>query len=302
MDPTNVFDNDLKTGLTNGSEIGCKIHSGLTPISGMRIKCLLKIGTSQTNKPTIRIINYNFIDPATTIKISFARIQTLPQTLVNTISIGAKIFYNDIGSSTYLYIPTPVVTNPTNATNVLANSATSWKNEWYAGASYSGVNIVLQPTIFNLEYYVPYYYTGLIGGLTNQNCTGWGQYSYSSTGARDEFILLTFYPKTLLDKNNPVTISCSACTEVDTYYAAGMVRFRHTTSSNGYHNYKYFTFNNFPTSAFSILNEQIYVLFQVVDQYQVIIEKNLTISTPRTVEKCTKFNFGTVSVSSLNGG
>jgi len=97
-------------------------------LPGKRIKCLLVVGTSQTNKPTIRIVNYNFIDPQTTIIVSFAGIQTLPDTLVNTISIGAKIFYTDISSSTYLYIPTPIVTVPTNVTNVLDNTHSSWKS------------------------------------------------------------------------------------------------------------------------------------------------------------------------------
>ena len=143
MDPTNVFDNDLRTGLTTGDEVGCKIQSGLTALAGKRIKCILTIGTSQTNKPTISIINYNFIDPATTIIVSFAGIQTLPHTLVNTISIGAKIFYNDIGSSTYLYIPTPIVTVPTNASNVLSTTTSGWLSQWNANSSFSSTNIVL---------------------------------------------------------------------------------------------------------------------------------------------------------------
>jgi len=119
MNPTNVFANNLKTGLSSGSEIGCKIFSGLTAISGLRIKCLLYVGTNQTNKPKIRIINYDFINPQTTIIIAFAGIQSLLPTLANTISIGAVIYYTDIGSSTYLYIPTPIMTVPTNASNYL---------------------------------------------------------------------------------------------------------------------------------------------------------------------------------------
>lgn len=256
MNPTNVFSNDLGTGLTSGSEVGCIIKAGLVALAGKRMKCLLKVGTSQTDKPTICIINYNFIDPATTIQISFARIQTLPGVLANTISIGAKIFYNDIGSSTYLYIPTPVITVPTNITNVLASTTVDWKSKWYAICSFSGTNIVLEPTIFSLSFGIPYYNLWVYGGLSSQNCTGHGQYSYSSTGADDEFILLTFYPATLLDKNNPVTVSCAQCTQVEVFYAAGMVRFRHTQSKSPTPGTSYltFTFTNFPTSSYSLLN------------------------------------------------
>lgn len=93
-----------------------------------------------------------------------------------------------------------------------------------------------------------------MGGLYNTNLTSHGQYSYTSTGAPDEFILMTFYPATLLDRNNPVTVNCGLCTDVDIFYTAGMVRFRHTTPTTGYNYYTNFSFTNFPTSAFSILN------------------------------------------------
>jgi hypothetical protein len=260
------------------------------------------VGTSQTSKPTISIINYNFINPGTTIIVSFARIQTLPSVLVNTISIGAKIFYNDIGSSTYLYIPTPVITNPTNASNVLSNTCSSWKSEWAVNCSYSSTNIVLEPTVFSISFKVPYYALCVVGGLSAQNLTNYGQYTYSSSGAADEFILLTFYPSILLDKNNPLTVSCPTCTSVDVFYSAGMVRFRHSRSISGYNNYITFTFTNFPTSSYALLNQAVTVNFKIFQKYQCIYNTNISTSLSRTVEKCTKFNFGVISVSSLNGG
>lgn len=263
---------------------------------------MLTVGTSQTNKPTISIINYNFINPYTTIIVSFARIQTLPAVLVNTISIGAKIFYNDIGSSTYLYIPTPVITNPTNASNVISNTCSSWLSGWSVNCSYSSTNIVLEPTVFSISFKVPYYPLCVIGGLSNQNLTGYGQYTYSSSGAADEFILLTFYPSILLDKNNPLTVSCPNCQSVEVFYSAGMVRFHHDKSISGYNNYITFTFNNFPTSSYALLNQAVTVNFKIFQKYQCIYSTNISTPLTRTVEKCTKFNFGVISVSSLNGG
>lgn len=186
MNPTNVFANDLGTGLPTGSEIGCVIRAGMTALPGLRMKCILTVGTSQTNKPTISIINYNFINPGTTINITFAGIQTLPTNLVNTISIGAMIYYTDIDSSTYLYIPTPVITVPTQSTTLLSSLNSGWLSNWNVNASYSGTNIVLRPTAFNCWFSVPYYWTGNIGGLfSGVNYTDVGQYSYSSTGALD---------------------------------------------------------------------------------------------------------------------
>jgi len=151
MNAADVFANDLRTGLPTGSEVGCKIFSGLTALAGMRIKCILTVGTSQTNKPTISIINYDFINPSTTISVGFAGIQSLPATLVNTISIGAIIYYNDIGSSTYLYIPTPIITVPTNASNWLQNECSGIRTGFTITPLYSGTNIVLQSTTFNLS-------------------------------------------------------------------------------------------------------------------------------------------------------
>ena len=83
-----------------------------------------------------------------------------------------------------------------------------------------------------------------MGGLTNFNFTNYGQYTYSSTGAADEFILMTFYPSTLLDRNNPIPVSCPTCTSVDVFYTAGMVRFRHSRSISGYYNYLTFITGN----------------------------------------------------------
>ena len=295
MNPTNVFANDLKTGLKTGEEIGCKVFSGLTALSGMRIKCILTVGTNSTFKPTIRIINYNFINPATTITIGFAGIQSLPSVLVNTISIGVVIYYNDIGSSTYLYVPTPIITVPTNATNMFSSMPSGWVSGWGVNASYSSTNIVLKPTSFTVSITIPYWYWQDIYGNWLYN------YAYSSTGANDQFVLLTFYPPTLLDKNNPVAVTCASCTSVDVFYASGTVRFRHTTTTSS-SSIRAFQFNNFPTSAYSMLNQTVYVYFQVFQSYQAVFQRNLTVNLSRTVEKCTLFNFGVISVSSLNGG
>jgi hypothetical protein len=294
MNPTNVFNNDLGTKLNNGDEIGCKFFSGLVAVSGLRLKCLLYVGTNSTNKPMIRVINYNFINPQTTIIIGFAGIQSLPAVLVNTISIGVVIYYTDIGSSTYLYIPTPIITVPTNATNMFASMPAGWVGGWAVNASYSGTNIVLQPATFTISFTVPYWFWQDIWGNYLYN------YVYSSTGANDQFILLTFYPPTLLDKNNPTPVTCSSCTSVDVYYASGTVRFRHNTATTS--NVRAFQFTNFPTSAYSMLNQTIKVYFQVFQNYQAVYQNNVTVNLSRTVEKCTKFNFGVVSVSSLNGG
>jgi len=150
-------------------------------------------------------------------------------------------------------------------------------------SSFSGTNIVLQPTIFQISFKVPYYFRGIYGGLSSSNLTSYGAYTYSSTGAVDEFILMTFYPSTLLDRNNPVTVSCTTCTEVDIFYTSGMVRFRHSRSISGYNNYITFTFNNFPTSAYSILNQNVNIYFQIFDQYQCIYANYITNNIPRTV-------------------
>jgi hypothetical protein len=262
----------------------------------MRLKCLLYVGTNSTNKPMIRVINYNFINPYTTIIIGFAGIQSLPSVLVNTISIGVVIFYTDIDSSTYLYIPTPIITVPTNATSMFSGMPSDWVADWSVNASYSGTNIVLQPTTFTISYRIPWRF------WRHVNTSAYlYNYVYSSTGADDQFILMTFYPNTLLDKNNPMPVSCASCTGVDVYYASGTVRFRHNTATSGSGN-RAFTFTNFPTSAYSMLSQTVYVYFQIFQSYQAIYQSNVTVNLSRTVEKCTRFNFGVVSVSSLNGG
>jgi hypothetical protein len=56
---------------------------------------VLHLGTNSTDKPIIKVLGYDFIDPGTTLNISFAGIQSLPEINVNTISIAVVIFYND---------------------------------------------------------------------------------------------------------------------------------------------------------------------------------------------------------------
>ena len=96
--------------------------------------CLLHLGTNSTDKPTIRIINYDFINPGTIIKVSFGAIQSLAAPLSNTISLGVKMYYNDAkNSSTFLYILTPVLPTPTIATSLDTTRLSGWAwNFWHS--------------------------------------------------------------------------------------------------------------------------------------------------------------------------
>lgn len=101
----------------------------------------MHLGTNSTDKPMIRIINYDYIKAATQIKISFAGIQSLMAPYSNTISIGVKMYYNDLrNSSTYLYILTPVLPKPTIAT-ALAPACSTWSWDFYT--EFKGANVVL---------------------------------------------------------------------------------------------------------------------------------------------------------------
>ena len=285
-DATNVFKNDLGTGLSEGDEVGCIIHSGIVALEGKRLECVLHIGTNSTDKPMITILNYDIIDPATSISLSFGGIQSLNEINVNTISIGVLIHYTDINSSTYLYIPTPTLPEPTNNTLTLADQVSGWHSNWNFWAYYSGNNIARQPTNFTVRIRVPY----------------WSPYyeNYVSDGSQSDFILVKFSPKYLIDPFNPTNITCSQCTEQEIFYSTGIMRFRHTRSLSG-STFYYWTFYNFPSSAYTIDNEPASVTIEIYKNYRVYAYKTVTMST-RTVEKCTLFTFGVVSVSSLNGG
>ena len=285
-DATNVYQNDLNTGLKEGDEVGCIIHSGVTVLEGKRLACILHIGTNSTDKPMITLINYDYIDPSTTIRISFGGIQSLNEVNVNTISIGVLIHYTATNSSTYLYIPTATLPEPTNNTLTVSQQASGWHSGWYMTASFSGNNIVRQSTTFQIGVRVPY----------------WDPHyeTYSSDGSQSNFILVKFNPKFLIDPFNPTTISCNYCSEVEVFYSTGIMRFRHTRSISGSGVF-YWTFSNFPSSAFTITDEPVTVTIEIYKNYRVYAHKTVTLSD-RTVEKCTLFNFGILSVSSLNGG
>ena len=178
-DATNVFKNDLGTGLKEGDEVGCIIHQGISVLEGKRISCILHIGTNSTDKPMITILNYDYIDPATTVSVSFGGIQSLNEVNVNTISIGVLIHYTDLDSSTYLYIPTATLPLPTNNTETINDHYDSgWHGGWAMTASYSGNNIVREPTNFTMGVRVPYWYPYYE--------------NYVSSGAQDDFVLAKF--------------------------------------------------------------------------------------------------------------
>ncbi len=150
------------------------------------------------------------------------------------------MYYNDVrNSSTYLYILTPVLPKPTFPSNLDSTRLPGWER-WTISTWYSGANIVLEPTSFSMRMYVPYY----------SNYSG---YQYGSQATDDQFILMKFTPKYLIDPNNKLTISCAQCNSTEVFYATGIVRFRHTRTMSGSGNFD-FTFNNFPTSAYAIQN------------------------------------------------
>ena len=48
-------------------------------------------------------------------------------------------------------------------------------------------------------------------------------------------------------------ITCAQCSDVEVFYATGIIRFRLTGTISG-SSYKYFYFYNFPSSAYSFAN------------------------------------------------
>lgn len=84
------------------------------------------------------------------------------------------------------------------------------------------------------------------------------------------------------------------------FYATGIIRFRFTATLTG-STWYWFNFTNFPTSSYAIDKYPVNVVVQMYDNYRKVIESPVMTLT-RTVEKCTKFDFGVLSVSSLNGG
>lgn len=217
----------------------------------------------------ITILNYDYINAGTTIKVAFGGIQSLNEVNVNTISMAVLIKYTDINSSTYLYLPTPTLPDPTNNTVTTINDRNSlgyvWHDYWSMSCSYSGNNIVRKTTTFSLSIWVPWSYP--FGGFT-----------YSSTGTDDDFILLKFVPKYIIDPYNAVTVTCAQCTGVEVFYATGIVRFRHAQTLSGSGGYT-FTFSNFPSSAYTVSAIPVKVNVEIYKGYRLYAYRNLTVAS-----------------------
>lgn len=271
----NGFANDLGTGLKTDDELGCLFKSGLT-VGTDRLKCFLYVGTSVTDKPKIRVINYGIIQPNTQIKISFSKIKTLPAGVINTISVAVVIYYTTISANSYLYLPTPIITHATAAYGV-----TGYYNFI---PTFTGNNVVLLPT--NMTVYVqPYYYSD--GMLANTD-----GYYYT----------LEFNPSTLIDPYNTVNISCSGeCVvgSAEVFYGSGIIRFKPASYERYWVGYSFYL-TNMPTSAYTLQN--VSITATLTAYYNYYVQEQSTYPLRRIVEKCTLFNFGVTSVSSLNGG
>ena len=155
----NGFANDLGTGLQTGDELGCLFKSGLT-VGTDRLKCFLYVGTSVTDKPKVRIINYAIIQPGTQLKIGVSNIKTLPAGVLNTISVAVVIYYTTISANSYLYLPTPIITQST------SNQAISGFNNFIP--SFTGNNVVLLPT--NMTIYVQPYHGWMSANTDGYSC------------------------------------------------------------------------------------------------------------------------------------
>lgn len=159
------------------------------------------------------------------------------------------IYYTALGTSTYLYIPTPTIPDITNNTVSISDRNvigwTPWIDRWFISAVFSGTNIVRQTTNFTLYMQNPSCYSPFTSS------------PYSSTATQDEFVLLKFTPKFIIDPFNTVPIMCvaSECSEAEIFYQTGIIRFRHQRTM-GCGNYT-FRFINFPTSAYAITNQAV---------------------------------------------
>lgn len=131
------FSELLSPSNTNNSLIGC-VTDGL-PFS-REVQCLLRGGSGIENEPTIRITNYDWVVPFSTIRISLANIKQLNITTRNTLYVS--VILKRVGSwkEGYLYNPQQLTFKQTSSL-----SATLFQS---VNVGYLGANAVGQPTTF----------------------------------------------------------------------------------------------------------------------------------------------------------
>jgi hypothetical protein len=239
------FANDLGTGLKTGDELGCVFKTGLT-LGNDRLKCFLYVGTSVTDKPKVRIINYALIQPSTSITISVSNIVMLAagSSNINTISVGIVIYYTSISASSYLYLPTPQVTTATYAPSVGSMNQFT--------AAFAGNNVVLLSTEINL--------------VIRPRST--------MSPVPGHYYVLQFEPSTLIDPYNTQVIACSTAfgtgcdtATIEVFYGSGMIRW--TSSGTQSSSTAYFVnFTGVPTSAYTLQNRSITLTLNAYTGYQ----------------------------------
>lgn len=94
-------------GLGQWDELGCTVKLGLTTEYTGRLTCIIDLGTSPEDLPTIIVSGYDKIPAQTAIKILVTNIKTLPSTRTADIKIGVELIYKELGESAFIYEPTP---------------------------------------------------------------------------------------------------------------------------------------------------------------------------------------------------
>jgi hypothetical protein len=134
-----AFDNLLEEDNQNDTLVGC-VTQGLP--SSQEIKCFLQGGSDIEHEPTIKITNYDWVQPNTAIKISLSNIMQLNSTNRNTVFVAVLLKQMDNWRQGYLYNPQQLTlhqTSPLSTTTFLSISL-----------GYLGINTVGEPASFQL--------------------------------------------------------------------------------------------------------------------------------------------------------
>jgi hypothetical protein len=178
----NTFDASLGTNLPAGSEIACLAVSGLTFNTMGRITCRLYPSTSTITYPTIIVTGYDRVSAASTIRIRFANLKTLPNGVTDYCTLGVSLTYYDYGQvKGYIYSPVSFVVGPPTAaitpksiTFTVTESGTNrvgeLSNYTLSGSIASGFSPITTSDFFVIQF-PPYVYEGKFNLNAQALCT-----------------------------------------------------------------------------------------------------------------------------------
>ncbi|EWS73604.1 hypothetical protein TTHERM_000251239 (macronuclear) [Tetrahymena thermophila SB210] len=258
------YASDLGMNISDNSEVGCAIKTGLTLSQGSKLNCILSLGKGPEKMPQISISNYEQIPANTQISILITNIQSISASLLTTVKIGVIIKNPKFNSDAYFYNLVAYIPDKTSALNSPITSSNSdvivtGNSQIHSSSNYQftfnlGKRVLKVTDYFGIQFPENFINT-LIYDTSAINCGSTCSFIYVFPATS----MVYLQPKTNLDADSKVIFQINGIPNPN-YAIRGLVQIQQFTFIDRKIDSKYvtqFSANFAPSSLFQSANVEI---------------------------------------------